>query len=113
MKKLLSTSEFASAIGISESSVRRLADSGIVSIQRTKGGHRKIPVEEAIRYVRAEGIQLENPNLLGITPLAASDSEDAYCEALFQGDGDLAGAQPKFVMALCEMRCTGSASDFQ
>ncbi len=52
MQRMLSTSDFAAAIGISESSVRRLADSGDLEIHRTRGGHRRIPVSEAIRYVR-------------------------------------------------------------
>ena len=50
--EVVSTSEFAEAIGISESSARRLADSGEIRIQSAQGGHRKIPVSEAIRYVR-------------------------------------------------------------
>ncbi len=66
MHRVLSTSEFAEAVGISESSARRLADSGEIRIQRTKGGHRKIPVSEAIRYARETRSQIQRPDLLGL-----------------------------------------------
>ncbi|MEM7782290.1 MAG: helix-turn-helix domain-containing protein [Planctomycetota bacterium] len=90
MSKLLSTSEFAEAIGVSESSIRRLADSGDISIHRTKGGHRKIPVEEAIRYVRQNGIQPAQPALLGVSLTEEADLPDNFFEALVDGDSDRA-----------------------
>ncbi len=67
MLRTLSTSEFAEAIGISESSARRLADSGDLRIRRTKGGHRKIPAEEAIRYAREIQATVVRPDLLGLS----------------------------------------------
>lgn len=91
MQKLLSTSEFAEAIGVSESSARRLTDAGDIRVHRTKGGHRKIPVEEAIRYLRERGIQPRNPQLLGISVLESSPPESFY-DALVEGDSDRAVA---------------------
>ncbi|KAA1258689.1 Helix-turn-helix domain protein [Rubripirellula obstinata] len=66
MIRSLSTSEFARAIGVSDSSVRRLADAGEIEIHRTRGGHRRIPVSEAIRYVRATQTEVTHPDLLGL-----------------------------------------------
>ena len=88
MHKLLSTSQFAEAIGLSESTVRRLTDGGDISVRRTKGGHRKIPVEEAIRYSRANGIQPQNPKLLGISFSEDAEDPDSFYEALVSGDSD-------------------------
>lgn len=85
MNRLLSTSEFAQAIGISESTARRLADSGELKIQRTKGGHRKIPIAEAIRYVRENQAGINRPDLLGIEPNEATDgftSSQSWSERL-------------------------------
>lgn len=79
---MLSTSDFASAIGISESSVRRLADSGDLEIHRTRGGHRRIPVSEAIRYVRETGASVVRPDVLGLTQSAESVSEKSEAERL-------------------------------
>ena len=66
MTKTLSTSEFAKALGISESSVRRMADAGDLQIHRTRGGHRRIPVPEAIRYVRETKAPIIHPELFGL-----------------------------------------------
>ena len=63
--KLLSPAEFAEAIGVSESSVRRMADSGELRIFKTKGGHRKIPLDEAIRYTRDQSLTFVRPEILG------------------------------------------------
>lgn len=90
MQKLLSTTEFAQAIGISNSSARRLADSGHVAIQKTSGGHRKIPLREAIRYVRENGITPQDPALLGVDPVKSASKPDAFYHALIEGDGDAA-----------------------
>ncbi|MDG1807631.1 MAG: helix-turn-helix domain-containing protein [Pirellulaceae bacterium] len=88
MHKLLSTSQFAEAIGLSESTVRRLTDGGDISVRRTKGGHRKIPVEEAIRYSRVNGIQPQNPKLLGISFSEDAEEPDSFYDALVNGDSD-------------------------
>lgn len=77
MRKDLSTSEFAEAIGVSESSVRRLADGGHLRIRRTSGGHRKIPVEEAIRYARKANAKILRPDLLGLVASVEPASESA------------------------------------
>jgi excisionase family DNA binding protein len=66
MSRSLSTSEFAQALGISESSVRRLTDAGHIKITRTKGGHRRIPISAAIRYVRETKPVIVRPDLLGL-----------------------------------------------
>ncbi len=66
MIRSISTSEFARALGISDSSVRRLADAGELEIHRTQGGHRRIPVSEAVRYVRENRSQVVQPEILGL-----------------------------------------------
>ncbi len=66
MVRTLSTSEFARALGLSDSSVRRLTDAGEVEVHRTRGGHRRIPVSEAIRYVRATQTPVVHPEMLGL-----------------------------------------------
>jgi MerR family transcriptional regulator, light-induced transcriptional regulator len=64
--RTLSTSEFAKALGVSDSSIRRLADAGELEIHRTRGGHRRIPVSEAIRYIRDTRALVHKPELLGL-----------------------------------------------
>lgn len=62
----LSPKDFGSAIGVSESSIKRWVDEGRIRAHRTEGGHRRISLPEAVRYVREAGIPLVRPDLLGL-----------------------------------------------
>jgi len=66
MKPTLSPKELAEAIGVSESSIKRWADGGRLAVQRTAGGHRRIPREEALRFLRDEGLRPVRPEILGV-----------------------------------------------
>jgi len=96
---MLSTSDFAAAIGVSESSVRRMADSGELSIHRTRGGHRRIPASEAIRYVREHQATIVRPDLLG---LVESDLEQADTSRSAQLLSALQGGHAKAVIGLMQ-----------
>lgn len=75
----LSPRQFAEALGVSESSVRRWADSGKICMSRTAGGHRKIARAEAIRFIRETASQLAKPELLGIVePANRRDRAQAF-----------------------------------
>lgn len=67
MKTHLSPRELATALGVSESSLKRWTDDGLIAADRTAGGHRRIPVAEAIRFVRRSGVPVGRPELLGLT----------------------------------------------
>ena len=63
----LSPRQFAGAAGVSESSVKRLVDGGELPAERTPGGHRRIRVAEAVRFLRRTGRCPADPALLGLT----------------------------------------------
>ena len=94
-KSLLTPKELGEALGASESSIRRWVDSGDIRIARTAGGHRRIPLTEAIRFIRQIGAPVVRPELLGLGKLpfigaigeALSDAERLF-ESLRSGDGD-------------------------
>ncbi|MDP8246290.1 MAG: hypothetical protein P9L94_19560 [Candidatus Hinthialibacter antarcticus] len=69
LRSILSPKEFSAAINRSESSVKRWVDDGKIQAIKTIGGHRKISLEEAIRFVRSNKIQLENPEIFGFSDL--------------------------------------------
>lgn len=73
MGPIISPRELAEAIGVSESSLKRWADDGQIQVSRTGGGHRRIAIGEAIRFVRAIRAPLVKPELLGLRDLS-SDS---------------------------------------
>jgi excisionase family DNA binding protein len=84
VKRLLSPKDLAAAIGVSESSLKRWADSGKIAVVRTEGGHRRIDIAEAVRFVRESGVQLVRPDVLGLAEVAAVANEDGQGEALYQ-----------------------------
>lgn len=69
MKPIISPRELAAAIGVSESSLKRWSDDGLIRVSRTAGGHRRIAIGDAIRFVRAIGVPILRPEVLGLTDL--------------------------------------------
>jgi excisionase family DNA binding protein len=72
---VLTTKELAVAIGVSESSIKRWIDAGLIRAARTVGGHRRIPRPEAIRFIRETGAAVTEPAVLGLTDLAGLEAE--------------------------------------
>lgn len=99
MKRLLSPKELADAIGVSESSLKRWADAGRLQVARTEGGHRRIPIAEAVRFIRDTGAVVVRPDLLGLIGVpavndarAASTLDERLYQALLVGDGPVVRA---------------------
>ena len=106
--KTISPRDLAQAIGMSESSLKRWADRGLLSVTRTAGGHRRIRVKDAIRFVRERKLIISTPGALGLpgsvssgiesnegslghsTHLDASNSP--FTQLLERGQGELAEA---------------------
>ncbi|MEZ4399441.1 MAG: B12-binding domain-containing protein [Kofleriaceae bacterium] len=83
MKRSLSPRDLAAAIGVSESSLKRWADAGKIVYARTEGGHRRIPIAEAVRFIRATGAQLVRPDVIGLAEVAAVANDDGGDGALY------------------------------
>ncbi len=104
MKAFLSPKELARILGSSESSLKRWVDEGRIHVARTAGGHRRIALADAIRFVRESGLSLVEPGVLGLADLAgvhhdlgsAPDplrlAHDLLFDALRHGDEDRARA---------------------
>ena len=96
MEKLLTSRELAEAIGASESSLRRWTNSGAIRTSRTVGGHRRIPLSEAVRFVRETGATVVRPDVLGQPAVSGGGADD---EALYRAllDGDAAAARGRLL----------------
>lgn len=77
MKPILSPRELAQAIGVSESSLKRWADDGLIRVMRTAGGHRRITIAEAVRFIRQSRAAIVRPDVLGLADLAVIQRDDA------------------------------------
>ena len=80
MKPVLSPKEFAKAIGVSESSLKRWADEGAIRYSRTAGGHRRILIADALRFVRETHTPIIRPEILGLPDLSAVNQDPDAAE---------------------------------
>ncbi|MEM6315518.1 MAG: B12-binding domain-containing protein, partial [Planctomycetota bacterium] len=94
MKELLSPKQVATSIGVSESSLKRWCDQGVITTERTPGGHRRIRIGEVLRFLREQDHTLVRPEVLGLPvgtgrgPRSIAKANDALLEALETGDND-------------------------
>lgn len=74
MTPSISPKDLALLIGVSESSLKRWVDEGRggLAAMRTSGGHRRISVYEAVRFVRQTSQNVVRPELLGFNGGIAS-----------------------------------------
>lgn len=92
MQELLSPKQVATSIGVSESSLKRWCDQGVITTEKTPGGHRRIRVREVVRFLREQSHPLVSPETLGLptgtgrrtAPLEGS--QGALLDALEAGD---------------------------
>ena len=82
----LSPRAFAESVGLSESSIRRWVDSGIMRATKTAGGHRRISISEALKLIRGRGLRVVRPDLLArdAEGLDATDSPDRVTDRLYR-----------------------------
>lgn len=66
MNQLLSPKQVAAAIGASESSLKRWCDQGLIQMVKTAGGHRRIPVQETLRFAREQNHAVVEPRILAM-----------------------------------------------
>lgn len=74
----VTTRQAAQALGVSEASLKRWCDQGLLPAVRTPGGHRRLPLSGVVQFVRAHRLELVRPNLLGLpgfTPRTTGDAE--------------------------------------
>lgn len=117
MQSHLSPKDLALVIGVSESSLKRWVDEGRLVASRTVGGHRRIAIHEAIRFIRETGASIVRPDLLGVADLTAVQvstvtngaGEVALLEALKFGRAEQARG---IIIAQCLMsRSVASVAD--
>ncbi len=95
MKDPVTPKQVAWAIQVSESSVKRWCDRGVIPTQYTAGGHRRIPMSGLLDFLRSSKQQLVRPELLGLpattgqTNRVIDRAAGQLTEALMQGDEEL------------------------
>lgn len=65
--------------------MKRWVDAGKLAAMRTEGGHRRIALTEAVRFIRETGAEVAHPEVLGMPEIARAGSE-RLLEHLKRGD---------------------------
>ena len=92
MRDLLSPKQVARALDVSESSIKRWCDKGVIETQYTAGGHRRVTLAGLLGFIRSGKYQLIHPEALGLPPTSGRTTrvvERAFhelIEALIAGD---------------------------
>jgi hypothetical protein len=68
MKELVTPKQVALALGVSEASLKRWCDKDLLPVIRTAGGHRRLPINGVMQFVRRQGTRLVKPEVLGLPP---------------------------------------------
>ena len=95
MKSLVTPKQVANAIGVSESSLKRWCDRGLIPTVRTGGGHRRLPINGVIDYLRRSEHPISHPELLGLpsatgkTVRVVERAKDDLVEGLLKGNEQL------------------------
>lgn len=92
VQELVTPKQVARAIGVSESSLKRWCDRGLLSSVRTAGGHRRIPMSSVVTFLRNSQHPLVEPEIIGLpatcgrTAWVASRARSQLAGALIEGD---------------------------
>jgi methanogenic corrinoid protein MtbC1 len=92
MRDLLTPKQLARAIDVSESSIKRWCDKGVIATQYTAGGHRRLAMADVLEFLRARKYQVVHPEALGLPPTSGqstrvvSRAREQLVEALIAGD---------------------------
>ena len=95
MRDLLTPKQVARALDVSESSIKRWCDKGVIETQYTTGGHRRITRPGLLAFLRGSKQQLVRPDALGLPPTSGQTVRviDRACQqlvdALLAGDDGL------------------------
>lgn len=75
MTQLLSPKQVAKSIGVSESSLKRWCNQGLIPTSKTPGGHRRLAVSDVVQFLRETKRPLANPAAIGLPDRVAADPQ--------------------------------------
>ncbi|MFO0838402.1 MAG: B12-binding domain-containing protein [Phycisphaerae bacterium] len=86
----------ARAIGVSDASLKRWCDKGVITSIRTVGGHRRLPLDAVVKFLRDSGHCLIRPEILGLPSTTGTGktvrdrAAEQFRESLESGDEERA-----------------------
>ncbi len=103
----LSPRQVALAIGVSEASLKRWCDKGVIEATRTVGGHRRLPLHAVLRFLQESGRAPIRPEILGL-PSTTGKGKTTSARAVSQGaDALAAGDEQAFQRIVIDLHLAG------
>ncbi|MDD7987368.1 helix-turn-helix domain-containing protein [Lentisphaera marina] len=99
-QRLFSPKEVAQALAVSEASIKRWVDKGLIKAEKTSGGHRKISLLSLQQYLKDNNKELVHPEVIdsGISAARKSgklqEAKDLFYQALLSCDAKAIRAIP-------------------
>ncbi|TWT76128.1 Helix-turn-helix domain protein [Posidoniimonas polymericola] len=66
LQQLLSPKQIARALDVSESSIKRWCDGGLIRAEHTAGGHRRVPMSELLDFLKRTDRRVVEPAAIGL-----------------------------------------------
>lgn len=95
MRDSLTPRTVSRALHVSESSIKRWCDKGVIPTQYTAGGHRRIPMSGLLEFLRNSKQELVHPDVIGLPSGTGRSSQtverstERLVEALMDGNEEL------------------------
>ena len=95
MDNFVTPKQVARAIGVSESSLKRWCDQGLIPSVRTQGGHRRLPMAAVVEYLRQGNHALVKPEAIGLPRISSTgertvaNRRERFRDALLAGDDEI------------------------
>ncbi len=92
----VSPKQVARALGVSESSMKRWCDQGLIRTVLTAGGHRKMSKADVLKFARSRGHAIISPELIGLpsgtghAEICLKRGQRSIVDALLSGQEDVA-----------------------
>lgn len=92
LQQLLSPKQIARALDVSESSIKRWCDGGLIRAEHTAGGHRRVPMAELLDFLKRTDRRVVEPEAIGLVAPATirrpclEGAADRYTAAIAAGE---------------------------
>ena len=93
MSEFFSPKEVAKAVGVSESSMKRWVDRGLIEASKTAGGHRRLQLDAVLNFLRESGKSIRDPQAIELPdgcgldmPASIEEARELFMRSILAGD---------------------------
>ena len=105
--RTFSPRQVARSLGVSEASVKRWCDKGLLSFTRTAGGHRRLRLHAILDFIREREFDLARPEVLGLPTSVGSGSRTLEQASRLYGQALEAGDEARCLQLALDVRLAG------